>query len=135
MKKLLEDQIESLMILKAMEDYIESDERFSSLNDVVDNILENELIDRDDFLYGVMELTNLGMVDSDIHSEQDIEDSEAVGYDIKGFTPEGNDYIEAFLKKQENIQKLKGFFKQCDELVGKLSETHTFKLIFGRILA
>lgn len=129
MHKLIEKQIEDLFLLKALEEYSKSEERFDSLNDVLDEVFANGSIDRDELFYSIMEFTNLGLVTSSIESEEDIELSEGVGFDIKGLTEQGEQYIEELLKQPTLKEKAKDILKNIDKAFGKLINTNTYKFI------
>lgn len=131
MHKLIEKQIEDLFLLKALEEYSKSEERFDSLNDVLDEVFANGSIDRDELFYSIMEFTNLGLVTSSIESEEDIELSEAVGFDIKGLTEQGEQYIEELLKQPTLKEKAKDILRNIDKAFGKLINTNTYKFISG----
>lgn len=131
MHKLIEKQIEDLFLLKALEEYSKSEERFDSLNDVLDEVFANGSIDRDELFYSIMEFTNLGLVTSSIESEEDIELSEGVGFDIKGLTEQGEQYIEELLKQPTLKEKAKDILKNIDKAFGKLINTNTYKFILG----
>lgn len=123
-KKLMAD----LLLTKAMADYSVKEERFDSLNDVIDEIFADGAIDRDDYLHSVMELTQLGYVASDIESEEDIEMSEAVGYDIVGLTSQGLEYINSILNEPTIGEKAKNFFTEFDNLCKKMDGSGIVKL-------
>lgn len=131
MHKLIEKQIEDLFLLKALEEYSKSEERFDSLNDVLDEVFANGSIDRDELFYSIMEFTNLGLVTSSIESEEDIELSEGVGFDIKGLTEQGEQYIEELLKQPTLKEKAKDILKNIDKAFGKLINTNTYQFISG----
>ena len=123
-KKLIED----LLLTKAMSDLATKENRFDCLNDVIDEVLADGAIDRDLYLHSIMELTQLGYVKSDIESEDDIEMSEAVGYDIVGLTPKGVEYVNDILKEPTLGEKAKHFFKEFDNVCGKLANSGVVNL-------
>lgn len=131
MNKLTDKQTEDLFLLKALEDYSKSEERFDSLSDVLDEVFANGDIDREKLFYSIMEFTNLGLVTSNIESEEDIELSEAVGFDIEGLTEQGEQYIAELLKQQNLKEKAKDILKNIDKAFGKLVNTNTYKFISG----
>lgn len=133
MNKLTEKQTEDLFLLKAIEDYSQSEERFDSLNDVLEELFANGAIDRDELFYSIMVFTNSGLVTSNIECEEDIELTEAVGFDIEGFTEQGKQYIEDLLKQQQMKEKAKGILKSIDSTLGKLADTNIYKFISGLI--
>lgn len=143
MKKLTDGQVANLLLLKAMEDSVGTAEGWDSLNDVIDDIFADNAVDIGDVMQGVMELTQLGLINSDIKNEEDLEMSEAVGYDIEGLTPDGEKYVEEYLKqgteqdvKQDMEQwnptvkeKFIARFNQISDVCGKISENGIVKLI------
>lgn len=133
MNKLTEKQTKDLFLLKALEDYSQSEERFDSLNDVLEELFANGAIDRDELFYSIMVFTNSGLVTSNIECEEDIELTEAVGFDIEGFTEQGKQYIEDLLKQQQMKEKAKGILKSIDSAFGKLADTNIYKFISGLI--
>lgn len=139
MKKLTDGQVANLLLLKAMEDGVGTAEGWDSLNDVIDDIFANNAVDIDDVMQGVMELTQLGLINSDIQNEEDLEMSEAAGYDIEGLTPDGEKYIEEYLRQgtEQDIEqwnptvkeKFIARFNQISDVCGKISENGIVKLI------
>lgn len=97
MKKLTKEQLQYLTLTKAMADYLESEEntveRWSCLDDVVREVLEDGRIDREDYWHRILELTQLGLVNSDI-TEEDKHLIEGMDFSITGLTPDGEKYIE-----------------------------------------
>lgn len=131
MNKLTEKQTEDLFLLKALEDYSRSEERFDSLNDVLDEVLVNGSIDREEFFYSILEFTNLGLITSSIETEEDIALSEAIGFDIEGFTEQGKQYLEELLKQPNLKEKAKDILKSIDKAFGKLIDTNIYKFFSG----
>ncbi|WP_141709436.1 hypothetical protein, partial [Eisenbergiella tayi] len=66
MNRLTEKQTEDLFLLKALEDYSQSDEGFDSLNDVLQEVFMNGVLDRDELFESILVFTNLGLVTSNI---------------------------------------------------------------------
>lgn len=118
-KKLMED----LLLTKAMSDLVTRENRFDCLNDVIDEVLADGAIDREVYLHSIMELSQLGYVESDIESEEDIEMSEAVGYDIVGLTPTGLEYVNDILKEPTLGEKAKHFFSEFDNVCKKVADS------------
>lgn len=105
MENITAEQLEILLLTKAMSDNIGRVERWSCLEDVVDELLMDGTIDREEYLTSIMELTQLGLIASDIESEEDIEMSEAVGFESAGVTKEGLAYIDAYMRIQQLREK------------------------------
>lgn len=131
MNRLTEKQTEDLFLLKALEDYSQSDEGFDSLNDVLQEVFMNGVLDRDELFESILVFTNLGLVISNIESEEDIELTEAVGFDIEGFTEQGEQYVEDLLKQQQLKEKAKDILKNIDSAFERLSNTNVYKFISG----
>lgn len=131
MNRLTEKQTEDLFLLKALEDYSQSDEGFGSLNDVLQEVFMNGVLDRDELFESILVFTNLGLVTSNIESEEDIELTEAVGFDIEGFTEQGEQYVEDLLKQQQLKEKAKDILKNIDSVFERLSNTNVYKFISG----
>ena len=125
--------LENLLLTKAMCDYSKKEERFDSLNDVIDEVFADGALDRDKYLHSIMELTQLGYIDSDIESEEDIEMSEAVGYDIIGLTANGVEYINSLYNESSKADRVKDFFKKFDSICGSIADSGTGKLV-GTVL-
>ncbi|WP_207647411.1 hypothetical protein, partial [Eisenbergiella tayi] len=106
-------------------------EGFDSLNDVLQEVFMNGVLDRDELFESILVFTNLGLVTSNIESEEDIELTEAVGFDIEGFTEQGEQYIQNLLKQQKMKDMAKGFLKRFDSVFEKLSKTNIYKFISG----
>ena len=134
MENITNKQLEVLLLTKAMSDSVGKIERWASLYDVVDEILVNGAVDREKFLHGIMELTQLGLIASDIECEEDIEMSEAVGFDISGLTAEGIAYIEKLNDKPEVKEKVAKFFDKVNEVCGAINENNAVKLFSTTIL-
>lgn len=98
----MNDKLEkTLLLTKGLSENIGKCERQESLNDIVGELLENE---------------------------EDIEMSEAVGFDISGLTLEGEKHVEDLLKKPETGEKIHGFFKKLDEACGRIADTGAARL-------
>lgn len=137
MKNLTEKQLTDLLLTKAMAGSVGNVERWNSLNDVIDEAFEYGAIDREDYLHSVMELTQLGFVNSDIKEEEDIKLSEAEGYDITGLTPEGYDITgltpdgEAYIEQLNPTLKEKVIiiFKKVEGVCGIINGSETMELL------
>ena len=128
MKKLTAKQLEDLLLTRAMADYVHKEERFESLNDVIDEVFADGALNREDYLHSIMQLTQFGYVISDIESEEDIEMSEAVGYDIKGLTPKAIEYVSDLENDKAAGEKVKSFFIKFYEMCDKLANSGTVNL-------
>ncbi|MCM1542117.1 MAG: hypothetical protein NC121_12780 [Blautia sp.] len=148
MENLTNGQVADLLLTKAMADSVGSTGRWDSLNAVIDEVFENGAVDRDGYLHSIMELTQLGFVNSDLREEGDIEMSEAAGYDIAGLTSAGEKYIGQYLEQdmgQDTRQSIEQWeptvkekfiarFNTVSEICGKISENGMVKLISTIIL-
>lgn len=132
--ELTKDLLNDLLLTKAMSDYAMKEERFDSLNDVLDEVFADGALDRDSYFTSVMKLTQLGYVASDIENEEDIELSEAVGYDIEGVTAEGMEYINSLYNKPKLGDKIKNYFKEFDNICRKIADSGAGKLTGSIIL-
>lgn len=134
MDNLTKKQLEDLLLTKAMTDYATKEKRFDCLNDVIDEVFADGALDREEYLHSIMELTQLGYISSDLACEEDIEMSEAVGYDIIGLTPNGIEYINRMMNDETIGSKVKGFFAKFDECCGKVANSGFVKLTSAVIL-
>lgn len=134
MENITTEQLEVLLLTKAMSDNIGRVERWTCLDDVVDELLMDGAIDREEYLTSIMELTQLGLISSDIKSEEDIEMSETVGFDIIGLTTEGLEYIEKLKLNTEFNEKVTVFFDKFSKVCGEVSENGAVKLLGMAIL-
>lgn len=134
MENITTEQLEVLLLTKAMSDNIGRVERWTCLDDVVDELLMDGAIDREEYLTSIMELTQLGLISSDIKSEEDIEMSETVGFDIIGLTTEGLQYIEKLKLNTEFKEKVTAFFDKFSKVCGEVSENGVVKLLGMAIL-
>lgn len=123
------EQLENLLLTKAMSDNIGRVERWTCLKDVVNELLMDGAIDREKYLTSIMELTQLGLVVSDIESEEDIEMSEAVGFEIAGVTKEGLTYIDRLYVDTTVKGKVTTFFDKFNEVCNKINENGAVKLL------
>lgn len=133
MDKISDKLLADLLLTKAMADYAVKEERFDSLNDVIDEVFADGALDREEYLTSVMELTQFGFVASDIECEEDIAMSEAVGYDIIGLTTKGIEYINSLEQSENKGKKIRDFFKEFDNVCGKIADSGIGKLT-GAIL-
>lgn len=127
MDKLEKRILNDLLLTKAMADSVGKVDRWNSLNDIVDELLANNAIDRDSYLHSIMTLTQLKYINSDIESKEDIEMSEAVGFDIRGLTASGIAYIDSLLHEPMG-DKVKAFFKKFDTICGEIADSGIVKL-------
>lgn len=134
MDKMNKKLIEDLLLTKAMADLATKENRFDCLNDVIDEVLADGAIDREDYLHSIMELSQLGYINSDIESEEDIEMSEAVGFDIVGLTPKGEEYINSILNEPTMGEKVKKFFTEFDNACERVADSGIVKLTGSLIL-
>ena len=128
MNNLSDELIADLLLTKAMEEYSIKEKRFNDLNDVVDELFENGALDREEYLTSVMKLTQLGLMESDITTEEDIEMSEATGFDIKGITSKGMEYIDTLSKDATIGSKVKNFFNEFNGLCEKVVNNPVMRL-------
>jgi hypothetical protein len=118
--------LNDLLLTKALSDY--ADKKNKELRDVIDDVFADGALDRDEYLHSVLELTKAGYIESDLENEEDIEMSEAVGYDIKGLTSNGNEYVEELLHQPTAGERVKKFFKEFDAMCGKVADSGPGKL-------
>jgi len=128
MDKMSKTLMSDLLLTKAMADYSLREERFDSLNDVIDEVFSDGALDRENYLHSIMKLTQLGYVASDIESEEDIEMSEAVGYDIVGLTAKGINFINGLMEDKTWGDKVKDFFVKFDNVCEKVADSGIVKL-------
>ena len=129
MENITAEQLEILLLTKAMSDNIGRVERWACLDDVVDELLMDGTIDREEYLTSIMELTQLGLIASDIESEEDIEMSEAVGFEIAGVTKEGLAYIDSLYADTTVKGKVAAFFDKFNEVCNMINENGAVKLL------
>lgn len=129
MENITAEQLEILLLTKAMSDNIGRVERWACLDDVVDELLIDGAIDREEYLTSIMKLTQLGLISSDIESEEDIEMSEAVGFEIAGVTKEGLAYIDSLYADTTVKGKVTAFFDKFNEVCNKINENEAVKLL------
>lgn len=129
MENITAEQLEILLLTKAMSDNIGRVERWTCLDDVVDELLMDGAIDREEYLTSIMKLTQLGLIASDIESEEDIEMSEAVGFEIAGVTKEGLAYIDSLYADTTVKDKVTAFFDKFNEVCNKINENGAVKLL------
>lgn len=129
--QLSEKIFNDLLLTKAMEKNIGQLDRWDSLNDIVDEVLMNGVIDRDDYFASLVELTQLGYVNSSLKTVEDIKKSEWDGYDIICVTNKGIKYIDKVAQSEEMKEKINTFFTNFDTVCLKVAESGTFKLAIG----
>lgn len=138
MGKLNDKLEEDLLLTKAFEEVAadENYEDFECLSDAAFAIYVNGDIKMEEYLDSILKLTAGGYVESSIKSQEDIEEWERSGFDIKRVTEKGNQYIEKLGQKQVRKQKMKQnimkFLKKADEKVGEFANTETGKFIKGK---
>lgn len=129
MDKLNNKLIADLLLTKAMLDNVGRIERWASLDDVVDELLMDGAIDREEYLTSIMELTQLGLIASDIENVEDIEMSEGVGFDIVGVTEQGLAYIDSLYADTTVKGKVTAFFDKFNEVCGAISDNGAVRLL------
>lgn len=129
MDKLNNKLIADLLLTKAMSDNVGRIERWASLDDVVDELLMDGAIDREEYLTSIMELTQLGLIASDIENVEDIEMSETVGFDIVGVTEQGLAYIDGLGADTTVKSKVTDFFNKFNEVCGAISDNGAVRLL------
>lgn len=129
MENITAEQLEILLLTKAMSDNVGRIERWASLDDVVDELLMDGAIDREEYSTSIMKLTQLGLIASDIESEEDIEMSEAVGFEIAGVTKEGLAYIDSLYADTTVKGKVTAFFDKFNEVCGAISDNGAVRLL------
>ena len=129
MDKLNNKLMADLLLTKAMSDNVDRIERWASLDDVVDELLMDGAIDREEYLTSIMELTQLGLIASDIENVEDIEMSEAVGFDIVGVTEQGLAYIDGLGADTTVKDKVTDFFNKFNEVCGAISDNGVVRLL------
>lgn len=67
-------------------------------------------------------------------AEEDIEMSEADGYDIEGLTAKGMEYINILLHKPSTGEKVSNFFKEFDKVCNKVVDSGAVRLTGGILL-
>lgn len=134
MEKLNDELLRDLLLTKAMENSIGQVDRWESLNDVVEEVLANGEVDKDQYFASIMKLTQLGLVKSNIKNEEDLEMSEMEGCDIIGVTKEGNEYINRLSADTTTKEKVTELFDKFNEACKKLNDNEPVKLL-GTTLA
>lgn len=129
MDKLNDKLLADLLLTKAMSDSTTKMDRWNCLNDVINEVFADGALDRNEYLISVMELTQLGLISSNINEEEDIEMSEAVGFDIVGVTEQGLAYIERLYADATVKGKVTAFFDKFNEVCNKLNENGAVKLL------
>lgn len=129
MDKLNNKLIADLLLTKAMSDNVGRIERWASLDAVVDELLMDGAIDREEYLTSIMELTQLGLIASDIENVEDIEMSEGVGFDIVGVTEQGLAYIDGLGADTTVKGKVTEFFNKVSEVCGAISDNGAVRLL------
>ena len=120
MKNLNDLQLNYLLLTKAMSNSVGNVERWECLNDVVTDLLENGLLDRNDYWHNILELKNLGFVDSDI-TDDDIDFVDGIDFEGIGLTSEGDAYINSLnhtLKEKAN-DLFERFNAACEKINNK----------------
>lgn len=101
-KDITERQFETLLLLKALKEYVEDDDEFDDLDDAVGALVEGESIDRTDFIEDVCVLTEKGYVQSDA-------DEENISFnllpEIQDITVKGNEVLNDFLRETIESEK------------------------------
>lgn len=133
MEKLDDKLFQDLLLTKAIENSIGQVDRWESIDDVLDDLFANGEVDRDEYFASIMKLTQLGLVESDIKNEEDLEMAEMLGCDITGVTKEGNEYIDRIDASMATKKKVTEFFDKFNEVCNKINESGAVKLAWSAI--
>lgn len=95
-KDITERQFETLMLLRALKEFIKENNEFGDLDDAVVALMEGQSIDRDDFIKDICVLTENGYVCSDA-------DEDNIAFDllpeIEDITMKGVEILDNFVKQ------------------------------------
>lgn len=95
-----EKQIEILVLVKGIEQSVGKLDRWNSTTDIIEELLSNEVWDTDEFLGGVYELKQMGLIDGEIDKKELLENQFVYEYDDIKLSDEGKKVIQ-----QDNIKE------------------------------
>ncbi len=113
MIKITDKQIETLVLVKGIEQSVGALDRWNSTTDIIEELLSNEIMDTNEFLENVYELKQMGLVDGEIDKEELLENQFVYEYDNIKLSDEGKKIIQKDDFKESVIKFAK---KLCEEL-------------------
>lgn len=108
-----EKQIEILVLVKGIEQSVGKLDRWNITTDIIAELLSNEVWDTDEFLGGVYELKQMGLIDGEIDKKELLENQYIYEYDNIKLSVEGKRVIQQDSIKEKIIKVGK---KLCEEL-------------------
>ncbi len=108
-----EKQIETLVLIKGIEQSVGKLDRWNSTTDIIEELLSNEVVDTDEFLESVFELKQTGLIEGEIDKEELLENQYIYEYDNIKLSVEGKKVIQNDSVKEKIIKAGK---KLCEEL-------------------
>lgn len=102
-KDITKRQFETLVLLRALKEFIKEDNEFDDLDDAVVALMEGQSIDRDNFIKDICVLTENGYVRSDA-------DEDSITFDelplIEDITMKGVEILDNFVKQKVEKQTI-----------------------------
>lgn len=108
-----EKQIEILVLVKGIEQSVGKLDRWNSTTDIIAELLSNEAWDTDEFLGGVYELKQMGLIEGEIDKEEMLKNQYIYEYDSIKLSVDGKKVIQQDSIKEKIIKVGK---KLCEEL-------------------
>ena len=108
-----EKQIETLVLIKGIEQGVGKLDRWNSTTDIIEELLSNEVVDTDEFLESVFDLKQTGLIEGEIDKEELLENQYIYEYDNIKLSVEGKKVIQQDSIKEKIIKIGK---KLCEEL-------------------
>ena len=87
-------QIEILVLVKGIEKSVGKLDRWNNTTDIIEELLNNEVWDTDEFLGGVYELKQMGLIDGEIDKKELLENQYIYEYDNIKLSVEGKRVIQ-----------------------------------------
>lgn len=102
-----EKQIEILVLVKGIEQSVGKLDRWNSTTDIIAELLSNEVWDTDEFLGGVYELKQMGLIDGEIDKKELLKNQFVYEYDDIKLSDEGEKVIQQDNFKEKLIKIVK----------------------------
>ncbi len=106
-------QIEILVLVKGIEKSVGKLDRWNNTTDIIEELLNNEVWDTDEFLGGVYELKQMGLIDGEIDKKELLENQYIYEYDNIKLSVEGKRVIQQDSIKEKIVKVGK---RLCEEL-------------------
>ncbi|MBQ2982109.1 MAG: hypothetical protein IJD58_08345 [Lachnospiraceae bacterium] len=105
--KISEKQIETLVLIKGIEQSVGALDRWNSTSDIIVELLSNKIMDTNEFLESLYGLKQMGLIEGEIDKEEVLENQFVYEYDDIKLSDEGEKVIQQDNFKEKLIKIVK----------------------------